>query len=92
MTEHFAILSGIGYKVIVADRQVIFEESPTVCGCFSKFAFERPYDINDSPGIWYLVYLETSSDRIPVSHIAAALVWCGEMFGKSFESYRGALA
>lgn len=87
-----AILSGIGYNVTVIDRQVIFEEAIPIWGAYTRFAFERPIGINDSPGIWYLVHLESSSQSIPASHIAKALEWCSEMFGKSFEAYKGALA
>lgn len=87
-----AILSGVGYNVTVIDNQVIFEESHPFWGRSRIFAFERPHEINKSPGIWYLVHLDVSTDKMPVSHIVAAHAWCCEMFGKSFEAYRGALA
>lgn len=90
-THQAAILGGIGYKVTVIDNQVIFEEEICIHGHHAVFAFERPHEINKSPGIWWLVHLDTSSDRIPVSHIVAAQAWCNEMFGKSFEPYKGAL-
>lgn len=87
----FAILGCIGYRVTVADRQVIFEEEIPIHGCHTRFAFERPRDINETPGIWYLVHLDTSSERIPASHLAQALDWCGDQFGKNFEPYKGGL-
>jgi hypothetical protein len=92
MTQQTTILSGIGYNVTIADSQVIFDEAICIHGHHTQFAFERPHDINESPGIWWLVHLDTSSQRIPSSHIVAAHNWCCEMFGKSFEPYKGALA
>lgn len=89
--QQFITLGCIGYIVTVEDRQVIFEERASVFGCHAQFAFERPLEINDTPGIWYLVHLDTSSDRIPASHIVQAHEWCKEQFGASFEPYKGAL-
>ena len=86
------VLSCIEYQVTVADGQVIFDESRNLPGSFTRFALERPKDINDSPGIWYLVHLETSSGKIPASHIVEAVEWCSETFGRCFEPYKGALA
>lgn len=91
MTKHFVVLASIGYDVTVADNQVIFEQSPAVWSTHTVFAFERPTEINNSPGIWYLVHLDSSSQMVPASHIVAAHAWCCEQFGKSFEPYRGAL-
>lgn len=85
MTD-FAVLSGIGYNVTVADRQVIFENSE-VWGCHTQFAFERPPDLNNTPGIWYFVSLDSSSNRVPASHLVKAHEWCCETFGASFTPY-----
>ena len=87
----FVILSGIGYNVTVADRQVIFEEAMPVYGSHTLFAFERPNDIENSPGIWWLTSLDTNRGRIPACHLAKALEWCEQEFGKSFEPYKGEL-
>lgn len=92
VNRQLVVLSGIGYNVTVADSQVIFEEAITVWAHKTTFAFERPHEINHSPGIWYLVHLDTTSDRIPVSHLVVAHAWCCETLGKSFEPYKGALA
>lgn len=89
--QQFITLGCIGYIVTVEDGQVIFEERGGVFGCHAQFAFERPKEINDTPGIWYFVHLDTSSGRIPASHISHALQWCKEQFGDSFQPYKGAL-
>ncbi len=87
------VLSGIGYFVEVQDLQVIFTESRPVANVtVTQFAFERPRDINDSNGIWYLCWLETSKRGVVASHIEQALSYCRENFGASFENYKGALA
>lgn len=88
----FTILSGIGYNVYVQDNQVIFNESGPMFGFHRLFAFERPKEINNTPGIWYFVHLDCSSGDIPVSHIVEASKYVNEEFGKSFEPYRGALS
>lgn len=85
------ILSGIGYNVTVLDNQVIFEESHPMWGCFRTFALERPTEINNSPGIWYLTHMESTWGKTPASHISEALRYCQETFGKSFEPYKGDL-
>lgn len=90
--QQFVVLSGIGYNVTVADRQVIFEEAFCIHGFHTRFAFERPQDINNTPGIWYLVHLDTTSERIPAQHLTQAHKWCEENLGRSFEPYKGALA
>ena len=92
MSAHFAVLAAIGYNVTIADRQVIFEGSSPIHSTHARFAFERPRGINDSPGIWYLTHLDTSSERIPMSHLIAAHEWCVKNLGASFEPYRGELA
>jgi len=92
MTRLTALLVATEYNVTIIDDQVIFNEAICVYGSHTQFAFERPHEINDSPGIWWLVHLDTSSQRIPSSHIVAAHNWCCEVFGKSFEPYKGALA
>lgn len=89
---HFAVLSCIGYNVTVADRQVIFTEAISISGCHTQFAFERPVEINNSPGIWYLTHLDSSSQRVCASHIVEAHRWCCENFGGSFEPYKGELS
>jgi len=87
----FVVLAGIGYNVTVVDCQVIFEEATPIWSCHTHFAFERPREINDSPGIWYFVHLDSSSQRVPASHLVAAHEWCCANLGKSFEPYRGGL-
>jgi len=91
MTKETVILCGTGYSVTVQDNQVIFEEAICVWGSSSCFCLERPIDINNSPGIWWLTHLEESSGRIPASNIVQAVKWCEDNFGKSFEPYKGAL-
>lgn len=88
MSQRQTILSGIGYRVDVIDNQVIFTEELCIHGRHCRFAFERPPDINNSPGIWWLVHLDSSSDRIPVSHISKALEYCERQFGASFQPYQ----
>ena len=81
-----------GYFVEVQDLQVIFTESRPVAEVpITQFAFERPRDINDSNGIWYLCWLETSKRGVVASHIEAALNYCRENFGANFENYKGEL-
>lgn len=92
MEPKYVVLSGIGYNVSVVDRQVIFEEANCIYGFMTRFAFERPVDINDTGGIWYLVHLESTTERVPASHIIAALDYCKKEFGASFEPYKGALS
>lgn len=83
------ILGGILYNVTFADGQVIFDQAITISGHYTQFAFEKPNDINNTAGIWWLVHLEKSSDRIPASHIAEAYQWCCNNYGKSFEPMKG---
>ena len=86
-------LSCCGYFVEVQDNQVIFTESRPVSGLtVTQFAFERPRDINDSNGIWYLCWLETRGRGVVASHIEEALQYCRENFGNCFEDYKGELA
>lgn len=89
--DDLAVFSSIGYKWSVQDGQVIFEEAIPMAGDFTVFAFERISDFNGSPGIWYLVYLESSSQRVPASHISQALEWCKQRFGANFEPLKGEL-
>lgn len=90
--DHIVTLGGIGYQWSVQDRQVIFEERIPLFGCFTTFAFERNNDLNGTGGIWYLVHLESSSERVPANHISKALEWCKERFGDCFEPLKGELA
>lgn len=78
------VLGGIGYRATEQDGQVIFECHGGVWGTHCRFAMEKPREINDTPGIWYLVELDASSGRVPVSHIIKAHEWCCDKFGKSF--------
>lgn len=89
--ERRAVLACIMYRVSVVDRQVIFEQEIPVHGCYTRFAFERPRDINETPGIWYMVHHDASSGAVPASHLVQAIAWCEEHFGKSFEPYKGGL-
>lgn len=91
MTPRQAILCGILYRVEVADNQVIFTEEICIHGRHCVFALERPPDLNQSPGIWWLTHLDSTSSRIPASHISKALEYCEREFGASFEPYRGGL-
>jgi len=91
MSQRHVILSGIGYRVEVADNQVLFTEEICISGCHCRFALERPPEINNSPGIWWLVHLDSTSGRIPASHIAKALEYCEREFGASFKPYSGGL-
>jgi len=92
MSAQYVVLSGIGYNVSVIDRQVIFDSANDIYGFKTRFAFERPVDINESGGIWYLCSLESTTGRVPASHLVAALDYCKKEFGASFEAYKGALA
>lgn len=86
-------LSCWGYFVDVQDLQVIFTESRPVSGCkVTQFSFDRPRDINNSNGIWYLKSLEAPDKGIPASHIEEALNYCRKQFGASFADYTGELA
>lgn len=91
MSGNYTVLSGIGYTVSVVDRQVIFESAHNIWGHHTKFAFERPIDLNNTGGIWYFVHMDSSTDRVVASHIVEALAYCEREFGASFEPYRGAL-
>jgi hypothetical protein len=88
---HFAILGAIGYRVTVADSQVIFDQEGGIYGTHTQFAFERPKDINDSPGIWYFVWIDSSSNRVPARHLTDAVAFLERNFGHSFQPYKGAL-
>ena len=79
------ILCGIGYRWTFIDGQVIFDETHCMWGHSTSFAFEKPRDINNTPGIWWLAHLESTSERIPAGHIAAAYEFCCETWGKNFE-------
>lgn len=85
-------LGCIGYFVKVQDRQVIFTESRPVANTpVTQFAFERPRDIYNSNGIWFLCRLESGNRGIVASHLEGALKYCRENYGDSFEDYKGAL-
>jgi hypothetical protein len=84
MTQHVT-LGAIGYNVTEADSQFIFEEAGPIFGCHTCFAFEKPNDLNDTPGIWWLTHLDASSERVPASHLKAAIQWLETHYGKSFE-------
>lgn len=79
------ILSCIAYTVTNQDGQVIFEEYGGVYGHSSSFAFEKPRDINNTPGTWWVVHMEDTCGRIPASHIVAAYEYCCDVYGKNFE-------
>ena len=86
------VLAAIGYDVTVIDNQVIFQESCPLFGHFRMFTMERPMEINNSPGIWYMTSLDsTYGQKIPLSHLKEAIAWCENRFGKSFEPLRGEL-
>lgn len=86
-------LGACGYYIEVQDLQVIFTEASPVAFCpVTQFALQRPKDINNSNGIWYLCQIETSDRGIPVSHIEDAINYCRENFGANFSDYKGELA
>jgi hypothetical protein len=85
------VLDCIGYFVDVEDRQVIFTLSRPIAFTHNQFTFERPIDINNRGGIWYLSSIESSGRGIVASTIAKALKYCEETFGKDFEDYKGEL-
>ncbi len=86
-----ATLSCCEYRVSVVDRQVIFTECVSVWSYQTSFTLERPVEINNTGGIWYLVEASLGASPIPISHIVEAVKWCEEHFGKSFEPYKGEL-
>lgn len=84
----YAILSGIRYKVKLIDNQVVF----TNCDLFfTELVFERPVNINNTPGIWYMTGWESDNQHIPLSHIVSAQKFLNENFGESFKPYKGGL-
>ena len=88
------IFGGIGYYWEVRNKKVYFDESCPFWGCQNSFYLERGEshaDGNYIPGIWYFG-VEPKDDhddiRIPASHVGAAIKWCNDRFGNSFESYQ----
>lgn len=79
------VLAATGYFVRYQDGQVIFEEEGPVYSTHTQFAFEKTIEINNTPGIWYFVHLDSSSGRVPASHLVAAMDYCNDFYGKNFE-------
>lgn len=79
------VLGAIGYKVTHQDGQIIFEEAAPFHWAHKVFAFEKIKGINNTAGIWYLVHMDSSSERIPAHHIYGAIEYCEDVYGKSFE-------
>lgn len=87
--KKLAVLGAIGYDVTIQDGQVVFDESGGIYGTHTQFAFERPAGFNDSPGIWYLVWIDSSSERVSACHIRMAIDWLEENVGASFKPWTG---
>jgi hypothetical protein len=86
-------LGGIGYFMEVKDGQVVFTESRPIAGLpVTEFAYERPRDINETPGIWHLTWLEMGTRGCVASHLEQALQYCRAKFGGDFADYKGSLA
>lgn len=83
--EHSVVLGGIGYNVSVQDGQVIFEQTGGIWGVVTRFAFEKKRDINNTPGIWYMVEFSNTYGRISADDIKLGFEWCCENFGGNFE-------
>lgn len=79
------LLSCIRHNVTIQDGQIIFEAASGCWSTHTRFAFEKPREINNTPGIWYFVELDSSSGTVPASHIVQAYEWCVKHFGPSFE-------
>lgn len=87
--KKFAVLGAIGYDVTIQDGQVVFDEAGGFYGTHTQFAFERPVDIGNSPGIWYFVWMDSSSERVPACHIHMAIDWLEENVAASFKPWIG---
>ena len=82
---NLVVIGSIGYRVSHQDGQIIFQEATPIHGCHTLFAFEKVKEINNTTGIWYLVHLDSSSERVPAKHIYGAIEYCNDTYGKSFE-------
>lgn len=79
------VIGAIGYKVTHQDGQIIFEVATPIYGCHTIFAFEKTKGINNTAGIWYLVHMDSSSERVPAHHIYGAIEYCEDVYGRCFE-------
>lgn len=83
------LLGAIQFKITVQDGQVIFEEQAGFYGCYARFAMERPFGLNDSPGTWQLVAMEDTFDRgVAMSRLIKAFEYCKDRFGGDFCPYK----
>lgn len=81
----FVVLGACGYNVTAQDGQIIFEEASPIWSTMTRFAFEKTLEINDTPGVWYFVDLDSSSHKVLASHLVAAHAYCIKHYGKCFE-------
>lgn len=88
-------LCAILHTVTVQDGQVIFEEKSGFFGCYSRFALERPREMegHGGPGTWKLVDVDNTFDRgVSMRRLMQAFEYAKERFGKDFEPHKNELA